>query len=177
MADKPARRPHVGVMTEALVSDSDSDFDRALIAAAFSQAAANGWHRLSIAAAAREAGLSLDRAHQRFPSRHALLLRFGRMADQAALAETPTEGTVRDRLFDLIMRRIDFLQAHRAGVLALFRSPGRPGRGNVAGLCQPSQPGLAAGRDGGPHRRTVRAFAYLRIDGCLAMDPSRLADG
>jgi hypothetical protein len=51
-----------------------------------------------------------------------LLLRFGRIADQAALAELPGEGSVRDQLFDLIMRRIDVLQAHRAGVLALLHA-------------------------------------------------------
>jgi hypothetical protein len=49
------------------------------------------------------------------------------MADQAALAETPTEGTIRDKLFDLLMRRIDALQAHRAGVIALLRAlPSEP---------------------------------------------------
>lgn len=101
---------------------SDADFDRVLVTAAFSLAAVKGWHRMSIAEAAREAELPLDRARERFAGRDVLLLRFGRMADQAALAETPTEGTVRDRLFDLIMRRIDFLQVHRAGVLALFRA-------------------------------------------------------
>ena len=50
------------------------------------------------------------------------MLRFGCIADQAALAEVSGEGSVRDRLFDLIMRRIDVLQAHRAGVLALLRA-------------------------------------------------------
>ena len=112
-------------MTDEPPSDAeltDPQFDRALIAAAFNLAAAKGWHRMSIAEAARNAGLPLDRARERFPGRDALLLRFGRLADQAALAETPSEGTVRDRLFDLIMRRIDFLQLHRAGVLALLRA-------------------------------------------------------
>ena len=49
------------------------------------------------------------------------------MADQAALAETPTDGTIRDKLFDLLMRRFDALQAHRAGVVALLRAlPSEP---------------------------------------------------
>ncbi len=100
----------------------DDAFDRALISAAFAQAAALGWRHLSIVGAARDSGLPLPRARARFPSRGALLLRFGRIADQAALAEATGEGTVRDQLFDLIMRRIDVLQAHRSGVLALFRA-------------------------------------------------------
>jgi ubiquinone biosynthesis protein COQ9 len=104
-----------------------TEFDRTLIASAFAVAGEHGWHRMSVAEAARRAGLPLDRARARFPGRLAVLARFGRMADQAALAEVPAEGPVRDRLFHLLMRRIDVLAAHRAGVLALLRAlPGDP---------------------------------------------------
>ena len=144
-----------------------SEFDRTLVASAFALAGERGWARLSVAEAARRAGLPLDRARARFPGRLAVLARFGRMADQAALAEvstaavtaaTSTPGTpapetaplgtpplgmpgteatgtgmsgsggagrdepVRDQLFSLLMRRIDVLAAHRAGVLALLRA-------------------------------------------------------
>ncbi len=149
-----------------------SEFDRALVASAFALAGEQGWARLSVAEAARRAGLPLDRARARFPGRLAVLARFGRMADQAALAEvstaaataaTPAPGVqapgvqapetaplgtppvgmpgaeaagtgmsgsgsagrdepVRDQLFSLLMRRIDVLAAHRAGVLALLRA-------------------------------------------------------
>lgn len=100
----------------------DEAFDQALIGAAFTLAAERGWQRVSIPEAARAAGLPLARARARFPGRPALLLRFGRLADQAALAELATVGSVRDRLFDLLMRRIDVLQAHRGGVIALLRA-------------------------------------------------------
>jgi AcrR family transcriptional regulator len=99
----------------------DAAFDRALIAAAFQLAAEKGWRSVNVAAAARAAGLALVRARERFPGRSVILLRFGRLADQSALAEAPSEGPVRDRLFDLLMRRIDVFQAHRAGVMALLR--------------------------------------------------------
>lgn len=98
----------------------DTEFDRALIAAAFELIARNGWTGFSVAEAARAAGLPLDRARLRFPGRGALLIRFGRMADQAALADAASEGPTRDRLFGLLMRRIDVLQAHRDGVLVLL---------------------------------------------------------
>jgi AcrR family transcriptional regulator len=101
---------------------SDTEFDSALIASAFRLAADRGWSRVSVAAAARADGLPLDTARARFPSKAMVLLRFGRMADQAALADTPAEGPVRDRLFDLLMRRFDALQAHRPGMLALMRT-------------------------------------------------------
>jgi AcrR family transcriptional regulator len=100
---------------------SDSTFDTALIAAAFRLAAQDGWRRVTVTAACRAAGLPLDQARVRFPSRAVILLRFGRLADQQALADAPSEGPVRDRLFDLLMRRFDALQAHRAGIKALLR--------------------------------------------------------
>jgi ubiquinone biosynthesis protein COQ9 len=106
----------------------DANFDKALVGAAFALAGERGWSAVSAAAAARAAGLPMARARERFPGRAAILLRFGRMADQAALASPPEEGTVRDRLFYLIMQRLDVLQEHRAGVLALLRAlPAEPG--------------------------------------------------
>jgi ubiquinone biosynthesis protein COQ9 len=107
---------------------ADSDFDKALITAAFDLAAERGWQRVTVPAAALRAGLPLDEARGAFPGRGAVLMRFGRLADMAALAEAaallssdPSESATRDLLFGMIMRRIDVLQAHRAGVIALFR--------------------------------------------------------
>jgi len=106
---------------------SDNDFDSALIASFFRLAADKGWRRTSVAEAARAATLSLAEARARFPGLAALLVRFGRMADQAALAEAPADESVRDKLFGLLMRRFDVLQAHRAGVIALLRAlPSEP---------------------------------------------------
>ena len=107
---------------------SDDEFDKALVRAAFALAGRNGWEAVSVAEAARSAGLDLPRARARFPGRAAILLKLGRMADQAVLAQVPTEGSVRDRLFYLVMERLDVLQDHRAGVLALLRRlPFEPG--------------------------------------------------
>ena len=99
----------------------DIDFDKALMAAAFTQAGLTGWRSLSIVEAALSAGLPLDRARARFPGPGAVLMKFGVLADQAALAEPATEPRARDRLFDLIMRRFDVLQAHRDGMTALLQ--------------------------------------------------------
>ncbi len=105
----------------------DAEFDKSLITAAFGLAGERGWDAVSVAESARRAGLSLAQARERFPNRASVLLKFGRMADQSALADPPKEGTVRDRLFYLLMQRIDSLQTHRAGMVALLRAlPGRP---------------------------------------------------
>lgn len=101
---------------------TDSEFDSALVAAALQIAADEGWRQVTVVAAARAADLPLARARERFPARGAILLKFGRMADQAVLEGDPAEGSVRDQLFDLLMRRFDALQSHRAGILALMRA-------------------------------------------------------
>jgi ubiquinone biosynthesis protein COQ9 len=101
----------------------DEAFDKALVTAAFELAAARGWTQVTVAEAARTAGLPLSEARLRFPGRQAILLKLGRMADAAALStDTTYDGTPRDRLFDIIMRRIDVFQAHRSGVIALLRT-------------------------------------------------------
>ncbi|MGA3003951.1 MAG: TetR family transcriptional regulator [Acetobacteraceae bacterium] len=106
---------------------SGSDFEQALVAAAFQRAAEVGWTRLTIVDAARAAGLSLAEARVRFPSKLALLRRFGAMLDEAALLAAPAEGPPRDRLFDLLMSRFDAMKPHRSGLRALLRHlPGDP---------------------------------------------------
>jgi ubiquinone biosynthesis protein COQ9 len=99
----------------------DSAFDRALVVAAFAIAGRSSWRAVTVADAALDAGLPLPRARARAPTRTALLLRFGLIADQAALEGATRDGAVRDRLFDSLMRRFDVLQSHREGVLAVMR--------------------------------------------------------
>lgn len=101
---------------------ADTAFDQAMVTAAMAIAAQSGWHAVGPLAAARHAGLDLARARARFPRRGALLLALGRQADTAALAHALEDGSTRDRLFDVLMRRIDALQTHRPGVLALLRA-------------------------------------------------------
>jgi len=100
---------------------TDDEFDAALVKSAFSLGGEKGWRHVSAAAAARDAGLDLARARSRFPGHGALLKRFGALADAHALTGALTDGTVKDRLFDILLRRFDFLQAHRAGVVSLLR--------------------------------------------------------
>ncbi|MEI7711025.1 MAG: TetR family transcriptional regulator [Rhodospirillales bacterium] len=100
----------------------DTDFDTALIASALTLAGTDGWRSVTVPAAARAAGLPLSQARVRFPNKAAILLGFGRMADELTLEDAPDEGPVRDRLFDLLMRRFDALQAQRSGILAVLRA-------------------------------------------------------
>jgi ubiquinone biosynthesis protein COQ9 len=145
----------------------DAAFDNALIAAAFQVIAERGWARVSIADAASSAGLSLARARERFPSRAAMLLRFGRLADQAALAETPADGSTRDKLFYVLMRRVDALQAHRAGVLALLHDlPAHPATALMLALANRRSMRWMLGAAGIP---VVGINGELRVKGLLAV--------
>lgn len=145
----------------------DAAFDRALIAAAFQLAAETGWRSVSVAAAARAAGLPLARARERLPTRAAILLRFGRQADQSALIEVPSDGSPRDRLFDLLMRRIDALQSHRAGVLALLRAlPAEPPTALLLTLATRRSMRWMLGAAGIP---TTGVNGELRVKGLLAV--------
>ncbi len=101
---------------------SHAEFDTALIGAAFEEATRKGWTMVTVAGAARAAGLSLADARARFPAREAILLRLGQHADRAALADPLPEGSPREQLFDLLMRRFDALQPYRAGIGALMRA-------------------------------------------------------
>jgi hypothetical protein len=101
---------------------TDAEFDAALIVAFFRLVGDLGWRRTSVAAAAQEASLPLARARERFPNRASVLLRFGRLADETALAGATTEGSVRDKLFDLLMSRFEAMQPHRLGIQALMRA-------------------------------------------------------
>jgi hypothetical protein len=101
---------------------SDEEFDAALLKTAFAIGAERGWRHVSPAAAAREGGLDLARARERFVGPGAILRKFGKLADEHALTGALIEGPVKDRLFDVLLRRIDFLQMHRPGVMALLRA-------------------------------------------------------
>jgi ubiquinone biosynthesis protein COQ9 len=107
---------------------TDDAFDTALVSAAFALGADEGWRNVTAAAAARHAGLDLVQARNRFGGRMAILKKFGAMADGYALSSSVSDGSAKDRLFDLLLRRFDFLQLHRPGVVALLRhAPFEPG--------------------------------------------------
>ncbi len=101
---------------------SEAEFDAALVTAALVIAGNEGWERTTVPAAAQAAGLSLPEARGRFCGRLSILQRFSQMVDQAALTGVAADGSIRDRLFDLLMRRFDALQANRQGVLAILHA-------------------------------------------------------
>ena len=148
---------------------TDAEFDAALIAAAMIDAAAVGWRDMSIARAARAANLDLARARTRVQGPRAVLLRLGVIADRAALTDggIAPAGTVNERLFDLLMRRIDVLQSHRAGVLALLRAlPADPGAALLLAMATASSMRWMLDAAGVP---TGGAMGALRVKGLVGV--------
>lgn len=116
------------------MSETDDD---ALIAALWRVIATHGWSGLTMGRLAAEAGLPMAALRERFPTRFDLLLLHGRVVDRAVLAGTiPGQGGAeRDRLFDVLMRRLDAMQPHRAGILRFLKEMRTdPG---LAGLLMP----------------------------------------
>lgn len=96
--------------------------DARLVAGLWQVMAAHGWGGLSMLRVAMAAGVPVAELRRRCPTPLHLLRLHGRVADQAVLAGTvPGQGgAARDRVFDVLMRRIDAMQQHRAGILRLF---------------------------------------------------------
>jgi AcrR family transcriptional regulator len=98
-----------------------------LLDAALGLAARQGWRALTLNAIAKEAGVPLSRVHGVFPSKWAILDAFADRVDEAVLARpAPAAGEpARDRLFDVLMRRFDAMQPHKAAVTAMAHDLGR----------------------------------------------------
>jgi AcrR family transcriptional regulator len=151
-----------------------------LIDAALALAEAKGWNAVTLADIAARAGLSLGALYPLFRSKSAILDAFMRRNDQQTLANVePARGdgeSVRDRLFELFMRRLDVLGPHKRAVAAIA---GDLSRDPVALLCNGARlmrsiawMASAAGVD------TTGLFGPLRgAGGHLRLCPARLAGG
>ena len=94
----------------------------AAIAAAMGLFAERGWQDTSLASIAETAGMSFPDLHALFPSKTAVLRAFLSGVDRTVLATAPEDGaSVREALFELMMRRFDALQPHRAAMQCLAR--------------------------------------------------------
>jgi AcrR family transcriptional regulator len=83
-----------------------------------------GWLDLSMADIAEHAGVSLADAHRAYRSKAAILVGLTKALDERlieGLDDDPLEGSAKDRLFDLLMRRFDILKADRDAYRRLMK--------------------------------------------------------
>src|SRR5579875_1942555 len=174
-----ARRAAPG---EGEAAAAASEADR-IIEAALARIAVEGWRSLSLASVAAAAGLPLLRVYRCFSSKQAILCGFLRRIDEAVLTDPPAaeeDERPRDRLFDLLMRRLDALRPYRPALEAVDARGGRYRNrwsagddcgkvnmcrlyGDAAGMA--SRPIARSWRDNGRSRRPVAADRGLAGSG------------
>ena len=81
------------------------------------------WNDIELADVAEEAGVSLAQMRDLFPSKGAVLGAFSRMIDRKVL-EGPADDLAgepaRERIFDVMMRRLDAMTPYRAALRRIF---------------------------------------------------------
>ncbi|MDA0238707.1 MAG: helix-turn-helix domain containing protein [Proteobacteria bacterium] len=98
------------------------DFEWRVISAALRLSAEQGWRQLSMADIAAAAKSTPAKVSEVFPSKLAILKAFNRRIDEQVLSDGPLDGeSVRDDLFELLMRRFEALKPHRDGLRAILR--------------------------------------------------------
>ncbi|MBI1778144.1 MAG: TetR family transcriptional regulator [Proteobacteria bacterium] len=95
-----------------------------IVDAALALAAERRWREVALADIAQRAGVTLVDVYRHCPSKAAALAAFSRRIDAAVLAgaagEDADEAGPRDRLFDVIMRRLDALAPYKQGVASIM---------------------------------------------------------
>ena len=159
MARKPTPKP-----TAPSPSDGSKPPRERIITAFMSLLADKPIERIGLAEIAREAGVSLVELRDLFGSTLAILAAQIKETDRAVLAADAAdmaEEPPRERLFDVLMRRLEVLEPHKAAVRSLTRSASRnPGLAfALNGLAVRSQQWMltAADIDAAGPRGMVRA--------------------
>lgn len=115
MAKKPSTK------TTKPSTPAATDIDR-ILDAALAEAGAVGWRHLAMTAVAARAGLSLGAVLAEVPTRAYVVARLFDRLDRRMLAGVKAldgADSVRDRLFDVVMKRFDAMNADREGMRAV----------------------------------------------------------
>ena len=107
---------------------SDKSARERIIEAFMALLAEKPFDAIGFAEIAREAGVSLSDLRGSFGSTLAILAAHVKETDRAVLAGIDAEiaeEPPRERLFDVLMRRLEVLEPHKAAVRSLLRSVGR----------------------------------------------------
>lgn len=98
---------------------------RKVIDATLKLASERDWQDVSLSDIAGQAGVSLAAIHERFGSKQAILSAYAREVDAAVLGDRDSidmNGSPRDRLFDVLMRRFDELSRHKTAIANILDS-------------------------------------------------------
>jgi len=123
MAKKPSKKTESRTKPGKPKTKAPVDPRAAIIDAALELAGQLGWRDLRLAEIAEAAGVEMTEMYDVMPDKTAIVADYMQRVDKAVAGGGPTDvsESVRDRLFDVVMRRFDALQADRAGVAAIVR--------------------------------------------------------
>ena len=100
--------------------------ENAVIDAALRVAARRGWRDVRLSDIAAEANIDLADLARVTSSKADIVRRFSRRTDRAlldSLKAQPAEGDPHDRLFEVVMRRLEILAPHRAALTSIVEAP------------------------------------------------------
>ncbi len=121
MARKPARRG--GARRTPAARAAPMTPRERIIEALMRLLARRRYSEIGLAAIAAEAGVSLGEVRELYNSKFAIIADFSRRNDKAVLDAGPAEGeSSRDRLFDILMRRLDHLAPYKPALKRLTRA-------------------------------------------------------
>lgn len=112
-------------MAEKTRKEGAVDPRQAAIDALLALSAETAWKDIGLNDIAGKAGLKLSQLRGLFPSKGAMLAAYSRQVDQAVLDgidEGMADEPVREKLFDVLMRRIDVLAPHKAAIENISRA-------------------------------------------------------
>jgi AcrR family transcriptional regulator len=128
MARKPTRKSKSAPRASRPAAARPTTEREKIVAALMALLAEKPLEQIGLADIAKEAGVSLPQLRGEFPSKLAMLAAHIRTIDRAVLASDfsdMTDEDPRERLFDVMMRRLEILAPHKDAVRSLIRSTGR----------------------------------------------------
>jgi len=147
--------------------------EAAIVNAAFQMAATRAWNEVKLADIAAEAEMPLSELVGLISGKADILRLYGRQLDAKMLASLETEpvtGTPHDRVFDILMRRLELMDADKAAIRSIMQTPAATltGYATLAGSLLQSQDWVltAAGLEDSGLRGAMKssglAMVYVR---------------
>ncbi len=109
-----------------------ADPSQRIIDAALALAAVRPWHEVALTDIANAAGMPLGELIRHFDSKQAIFAAYMSAVDAEVLGTAASGDSVREKLFDVMMRRFDALNAHKAALKSIL---GSAARDPLATLC------------------------------------------
>ncbi|MFQ5535294.1 MAG: TetR family transcriptional regulator [Sphingomonadales bacterium] len=98
-----------------------TDIEKRIVNAALSLVAVQGWNATTLGEIATAAEVTLVQLHRYFPTRTSIVLAYIESVDSEMLGGGAEGEEARERLFDVLMRRLDVLGRHKNAVKAVLR--------------------------------------------------------